>query len=538
MTARASSGGDHPGGGGERAQRRQERELLRSRLSERQAIECLSADELRDLVERCEAVGLVHAAIDLCDLLLRRDPRDESALQHLALLQDEIGDGKAAAAARARIAELHPPPEARGDEGWAGVAGGDDEQLDESLSLVELPHLVRFVELFTGREQVHARQWYDRRRRKGGYSPVPEPLTPSLAADHLAGRQTLGSYLIREDGRCRHIVLDLDVRKQALEESRGDPDRQAELRSALDRHGQRISGFLGQLGIPSLLVDSGYKGRHLWIRLAHPADGEQVHALAAELVRVLAPSSPDLHLEGFPKQGAVAAGGLGNLVKLPLAIHRVSGRRAVILHADGSAHPRPMTALSRWRALDPGRLGELRSALAARPSAPTDIRDARSARRDAGQEDAVSTAAPVSIPPFTEEDLDSTPEIKELLDGCPLLARVVQRILAEGRVSHDMLVALRHTLGHLQDGPRAVNFLLGRCDGVPEGALMGRPMRGSPASCSNLRRRLWGIARRVDCDCAFAPRHTRATYPNPLLHLVDPDDVSRVRSTRTDEGGA
>ena len=495
----------------------QQRDSLVRRLADEAALDALDTDALFSLADQCEEHGFVRGAIEIHRRVLKRDEDNPRALEHLAVLLDEMGDRAGAFSMKMKLHGL----QGEGDERQAPGEITDDAPPGDAHSAADLD---RFCELFAGREGVHARQWADRQRGKSGYAPVRESLSPVLAHAHLQGRLTLGSYLVRTDDTSRHIVLDLDVRKDALVACSGDAARTNAVKAALVEEGRRLCGVLGQLGIPSLYVDSGRKGRHLWIVFTHPVPAAEAQGLGRELVRTAAPQHEDLHLEAFPKQGSVARGGLGNLVKLPLGIHRVSGRRSTILLPDGSVHARPMRALSRLARLEPGRLPALLDTLTSRPSRPTDIRDARSEVQS-------RAAEPPPPPPFQEKDLRGDPEIGALLEGCAVLQRAVSRILAEGRIDFDMIVALRHTIGHLGQGPRAVNFLLDRCEGTPADARMGRVNRGSPSSCANLRRRLAGIARRVGCDCHFSPRRDRSWYETPLLHVTDRDEAVRVLST-------
>ena len=492
----------------------QQRDSLVRRLADEAALAALDTEGLFTLAEQCEEHGFVRGATTILRRVLKREEDNPRALEHLADLLDERGDRAGAFSLRMKIQTLQG-----GDQQGRGTH--DDPDACFSGDAPSAADLDRFCELFSGREGVHARQWADRQRGKAGYAPVRESLSPVLVQAHLQGRLTLGSYLVRTDDTSRHVVLDLDVRKDALEACSGDAARTTGVKAALLDEGQRLCGVLGQLGIPFLYVDSGRKGRHLWIVFTRPVPAAEAQRLGRELVRTAAPQHEDLHLEAFPKQGSVARGGLGNLVKLPLGIHRVSGRRSTILLSSDSVHDRPMRALSRLGRLDPGRLPALLDTLTSRPSRPTDIRDARGEVQS-------RAAEPPPPPPFQEKDLRGDPDIGAILEGCAVIQRTVDRVLAEGRIDFDMIVALRHTLGHLEQGPRAVNFLLDRCEGIPSDTRMGRVNRGSPSSCANLRRRLSGIARRVGCDCHFAPKRDRSWYETPLLHVTDQDTAVQV----------
>ena len=57
---------------------------------------------------------------------------------------------------------------------------------------------------------VHCWSQYAVQQRDGSYWRVREPLTLQLLAAHLAGRCTLGTYLLDEHNSCSFAVFDAD----------------------------------------------------------------------------------------------------------------------------------------------------------------------------------------------------------------------------------------------------------------------------------------------------------------------------------------
>src|SRR5713226_10192193 len=97
---------------------------------------------------------------------------------------------------------------------------------------------------------VHCWEQYAVQQRDGSYWRVVEPLSlPHLAA-HLAGRWTLGTYLLDQQSQCAFAVFDAD-----------GSDGLAQL--------ARLSGELRQQGIPSVL-EASRRGGHLWVHLVAP----------------------------------------------------------------------------------------------------------------------------------------------------------------------------------------------------------------------------------------------------------------------------
>ena len=68
--------------------------------------------------------------------------------------------------------------------------------------------LPEYRRLFIGRPDVYAVQQTD-----GSYRLARQPLSDSVLLAHLAGRISVGTYLITpEDDTCRMVVLDVDFR--------------------------------------------------------------------------------------------------------------------------------------------------------------------------------------------------------------------------------------------------------------------------------------------------------------------------------------
>ncbi|MBX5458786.1 MAG: hypothetical protein IRZ31_17985 [Thermogemmatispora sp.] len=169
--------------------------------------------------------------------------------------------------------------------------------------------LLTWLERLGGRRTAYGVQ-----RPDGRYRCVRAPLTPAVLAAHLAGRLTLGHYVLDEHGRCSYAVLDAD-----------QSDGFARLVT--------LHQALAAQGYPAVL-EASRRGGHLWLWLDQPTPAAQVRAWLRSLVDWSS-------LEVFPKQDQVA-GGYGSLIRLPLGLHRRSGRRYPFLVADPDGHLHPV----------------------------------------------------------------------------------------------------------------------------------------------------------------------------------------------------
>jgi hypothetical protein len=462
--------------------------------------------------------GETGRAADLLEGLLQAEPAREDWLGLYAqVLHQEGARPRLERALKEAVQHGLAPAQAE-----ALARGGTEAEEDEEAAQAALDptdaDCVRFQGLFAGREDVHARQWAGP-GGDGGYSPVQEPLTPAVVRNHLLGTYTVGVYPIRLDETCTFFALDLDIDRAALEEARARPERARCLRDAVRSEGLRLRGVLHELGFAPVLEDSGYKGRHLWVFLDQPEPAGALHLLGRLLLGWQQPQlPPGLHLEFFPKQAGRKGKGLGNLIKLPLGIHRRTGRRALLLDGAGRPLPQPLAALRQViRAPRPALHAALeRLKLTAENAA---VRDA-----DKATEKAPAAAGPPGPPPpppapaWTEGDFDADPRVRHLLARCPVLAELKRAVDEHRRLSHEEQLVLAHSLGHVEGGPQAVNYLLGRCVDVGPEKLLKDRLKGNPVSCPSIRKKIGHVTRRVACNCAFDFAPDR--YPTPVLHLL------------------
>lgn len=154
------------------------------------------------------------------------------------------------------------------------------------------PLLAVYASLFVQRWDQYAVQ-----QRDGSYWRVAEPLSlPHLSA-HLAGRWTLGTYVLDASSRCSFAVFDADD-VDGLECLAG------------------LAEELLQQGVPTLL-EASRRGGHLWVHLVEPTPAQMVRAW-------LLPYAMDVGVELYPKQDWLALFGSGSLIRLPLGVHQQS----------------------------------------------------------------------------------------------------------------------------------------------------------------------------------------------------------------------
>lgn len=215
---------------------------------------------------------------------------------------------------------------------------------------------------FVQRRDVKAVQQAD-----GSYRPDRSKFTLADIEAHLAGERTLGHYLVDPDGKCRLFAYDIDLAKEGR--WRPDPnvdysipiaprdiwaatddDSLEEIRADLREQMVALAHGLAQrthrlTDLPVAISYSGAKGVHVYC-FTGEIEAAEAREAAIEILdsfSYFAPhrgknfyrhefAFPSLEIEVFPKQDEVRAGdGLGNLMRLPLGVHRRSGSNGFFL---------------------------------------------------------------------------------------------------------------------------------------------------------------------------------------------------------------
>jgi hypothetical protein len=81
----------------------------------------------------------------------------------------------------------------------------------------------------------------------------------------------------------------------------------------------------------------------------------------------------------------------------------------------------------------------------------------------------------------------------------------------------DETMVLIHTVGHLPQGPLAVNEIFQRCMNADPALFLKSRLRGNPMSCPKIRARVPRITSAAACNCAFDLAVN--LYPTPLIHV-------------------
>ena len=455
----------------------------------------------RHLVESYLDAGRLEKAYRILRKIVKIAPADIRAWETLIEVARQLGELEQSEDARKRAALL------TGDARFQKKPESEDRFLGTELTEHESDEafLALFQERFQGREGVYARQWVNPNGATG-YSPVREPLSLKAIKMHFHGTHTLGIYPLRMDNTVFFAAFDLDLSPVVLKSSAPGTADWNEALEEMEKYAELLEGRASQMGLPLHRVDSGYKGMHLWALFREPIPAKQARQMCKVIAHgIVVP--PSVRYEIFPKQSALPPDGLGNLIKVPLGVHRKTGRRAWFTGAEPTWEGQ-RAYLQEARLISREQLNQCQDVYA-------DEELALLLTPTAEVQEGASMSASLLEPPLYHPAND--PDLQLMLSRCVTLRTLMAKVDQTGQLEHDEVRVLTHTVGHLPLGPSAVNWLLARCLQTDVSLFMKKPLRGNPMSCARIRAKIPEVTSGVACDCQFSRRG--GLYPTPSLHL-------------------
>lgn len=393
------------------------------------------------------------------------------------------------------------------------------EQPSQTASIIpQKNNLITFCSLFSGREGVYARQWLSP-TGESGYTPIQEPLNIKVAENHIIGNFTVGAYPVRLDNTVNFMAFDFDVAKFALNKAITSERLWSGLMRRVLALGRRMLDICAANQIPAYIEDSGFKGYHVWVFMDSPIPAGVAKKCADLLITGLTPMPQDITVEVFPKQTNVRTGGLGNLIKLPLGIHKRTGRRAVFISPDSGPLPDQLGFLETVEKASKRCIYGTIQRLCASATMPVKVSPPPKEDLPFDLDDQPQTLHQPRLPRDVQEsyDMDRDPEFQQLMLKCPVLRHIVDKANQTATLTRDETMALIHSIGHIKHGPDAVNVIFQRCSNADPTLFMKSQLKGNPVSCPKIRLRIPNITSIVPCNCTFDM--TVNLYPTPLIHI-------------------
>ncbi len=371
--------------------------------------------------------------------------------------------------------------------------GSLDAYIEASLAPFErLQHrqavINRYLELFSGREDCFARQWVDKKEGKQGYVPVRRPLEAEDVEEHLSGKKTYGIYLLKSDASVKAAVIDVDLAKKFRNRGLNTEEKRL-LKRERDYLFSRIQDSAKKQGLQPLTEFSGGKGFHFWFLFETPLKAEDAKACLKGMTGVLSKDLSAFNLEVFPKQKQLTGKGMGNLIKLPLGVHRLTGKRSFFLECRDRSTNSQLDFLMRYQP--------------AKPADPHLSHRALNKKK-------------TLVHPRFQKWSEDRPELYRLETLCPPLGQVMASCRQGREISVREEKILFQTIGFLPRAKSLLHHLMAGLSGYNPHLVdfkLSR-VRGGPLGCA----RIHSLLCFTGDMCRF---DVSEEYPHPLLHLKD-----------------
>lgn len=423
------------------------------------------------------------------------------ALKALAYMALESGDCLAAEKllAEARSKGVSPAVISQIESDMTAAAEDEPDFDPEPLRNTRREQAIqKMLLLFQGKRGVHARQWYDRSRDQTGYVPVEEPLSYDLIAKHLDGTLTLGVYPLLDDNTVFFAALDIDVRKAMVQEFCENPSCRSKLFGEIKACLREIKAWSEARNLPVVFEYSGMKGVHAWYFFEKPLPAGCAISLLQECVRSISSVHGDLNIEIFPRQEAQTGKGYGNLIKLPLGVHRKTGKRSVFLDDSCAAIGDNMPFLLAIKRIPSSLVDEL-------------IQKWNEARY-AGKVKQIPSALEGSSGCEIQR-------VHPIIEKCAVINWLVKKAKSERHLTFAERKVLLGVFGHLQGGEKILHDIIRNCaDYSPQitDHYISK-LKGTPLGCNKIRRLLFYLEGIVECACAFTEN---GDYASPVNHFT------------------
>ncbi len=434
-------------------------------------------DTAIEILEECNRVQPDYAeAWEARIRLLEALGRVQESAEVVKAARTALGEKASFSFSKAKPREVTPPAEEDVDVALAPFEARRSKEVAYS----------RYLELFAGREDCFARQWADKGEARQGYVPFRRPMTAEDLEDHLKGAKTYGIYLLCSDSTVKTAVIDVDLVARYRHGKLSSRDLQKIKREGLWVI-TRLREVCKEKGLGPLIEFSGGKGFHFWFFFDPPIQAGHARRILNRFVSELRGDVSAFGFEVFPKQETLTGKGFGNLVKLPLGIHRLTGKRSRFLQCPGRGVDNQLAFLETVTVIGPAAIKAIEEGAA---------------------------RGKVVVHPRMRNWAAAWPELAALERKCPPLG---QQIAAcrEGRpLGMREEKVLYQTIGFLKRSKTLMHGLLAPGPEYNPHLVDYRlsSLRGKPLGCKRIHRLL-------QYDGDLCPFDSGVEYANPLLHL-------------------
>ncbi len=335
-----------------------------------------------------------------------------------------------------------------------------------------------FLNLFQGREGVFARQWEGGQ----GYSPVrPER---SINTDdillHIQGAKTYGIYPLRKDNTVKLICFDVDLPKNfsEVEEDALVIEKSSLLSQVNDISIAAVDAFqdCSFKSKAILIEDTGGRGYHVWLFFESQIPAANASEFAYSIL-----TKAKVQCEVFPKQGKIVEGQYGNLIKLPLGLHRKYKRYSNFIDIKERKILNIENPFAHLAEIVPIPLSIISYITKER------VKDKNLTHSKPKEAIMLAKVAPKEI----TDEISEKPPVGDLIEKCKAFSNLRKEATSQHHLVHTERLALAYIMINTEDGEEVLHQILSNCfdydSGHTQKEINYLKVRGiKPISCRRL----------------------------------------------------
>jgi hypothetical protein len=257
-----------------------------------------------------------------------------------------------------------------------------------------------------------------------------------------------------------------------------------------------------EIGLEPLAEFSGGKGFHFWYIFDSPVTADLARGMLGNIKHAICNDLSAFNMEVFPKQRQLSGKGLGNLVKLPLGVHRLTGKCSYFIECRDRSTEAQLNFLASIKPADSDRL-----TLPGNDPNPENV----------------------LVHPRWQKWAEEYPELFTLEKLCPPLAQVMATCRHGDGISQREEKVLFQTLGFLLRHKTLIHYLMKFLPDYNPHLIdfkLSR-LRGTPLGC----RRIHSLLNFNGDMCRFNRVYT---YHHPLLHLEEWGEEQPPKAEKTE----
>ncbi|WP_158217634.1 CRISPR-associated primase-polymerase type A1 [Lottiidibacillus patelloidae] len=366
------------------------------------------------------------------------------------------------------------------------ICNDNSEEKKTVVSLDKNNAFTEFYHLFNGKEGSFYVEVLEEGKRVS--KPIHRPWTVEDVEKHFCGEITIVQPMVRSNKTVTYALIDIDIQSYQLQKIKGNEEEfQSLLRKAF-KDMSKIYTKAKENSLPSLLVESGNRGYHVWFFFDEPVPLPEAYDFLNKLIEDLTPTE-GIVWERFPHQRKLKPDKVGQKIKLPWGRHSVTKKQGYFIDEEGHILQDQLSPIESVKKISRKQLREFIN----------------------GSSNLVERL---------NEDAYLIPHsIQLIIAGCPIIQHFINKAKTTNYLNHQERLLILNVFGPLgSEGKKYIHQVIGHTMNYDE-AITNKFIKRSyskPISCHRIREHYPKVTANLPCNCKFPI--SKGQYPSPVLH--------------------